>query len=174
MRHSDSLHTYPSSHYDDHSCLKPPFLLWVAVLYLSRAITLPIAMAIGHFAGVDSKAIDSFRGLWSVDALIPSLIAAVMIYTLCRRVPAAPRPVRWIWAHGQIFLAVAAVLDIVLLLIPPVRQQEINDQALLSACAAAIDVYFLVYILTARRVRLAFSEFPAPLGTPDPVKPAGR
>jgi hypothetical protein len=80
MRHSDSLHTYPSSHYDDHSCL----------------------------------------------------------------------------------------------LIPPVRQQEINDQALLSACAAAIDVYFLVYILMARRVRLAFSEFPAPLGAPDPVKPAGR
>jgi hypothetical protein len=50
----------------------------------------------------------------------------------------------------------------------------INDQALLSAGAAVIDVYFLVYILTARRVPLAFSEFPAPLGTPDPVKPAGR
>src|ERR1700730_3182880 len=135
MRHSHSPHSYPPSHYDDQLCLKPPFLLWVAVLYLSRAITLPIAMAIGHFAGVDSKAIDSFRGLWSVDA--------VMIYTLCRRVPAAPRPVRWIWAHGQIFLAVAAVLDIVLLLIPPVRQQEINDQALLSACGAAVDADFL-------------------------------
>src|ERR1035438_16760 len=117
MRHSDSLHSYPPSHYDDHSCLKPPLILWVAVLFLSRAITLPIAMAIGHFAGVDSSAITVFRGFWSVDALIPSLIAAAILYTLCRRVPRAPSLVRWIWAHGRIFLAVSAVLDVALLLI---------------------------------------------------------
>jgi len=122
MRHSHPSHPYPSSHYDDHMCLKPPLLLWVAALYLSRAITLPIAMAIGHFAGVDANAITLFRGFWSVDALIPSLIAAVILYTLCRRVPTAPKLVRWIWAHGQIFLAVSAVMDIALILIALIRQ----------------------------------------------------
>jgi hypothetical protein len=163
MRHSHPSHPYPSSHYDDHMCLKPPLLLWVAALYLSRAITLPIAMAIGHFAGVDANAITLFRGFWSVDALIPSLIAAVILYTLCRRVPTAPKLVRWIWAHGQIFLAVSAVMDIALILIALIRQGDINDQSLLPLPAAAIDLYFLVYILAARRVRHAFSEFPAPL-----------
>jgi hypothetical protein len=174
MRHSYPSPPYPASHYDDQMCLKPPMLLWVAVLYLSRAITLPVAMAIGHFAGVDASAITLFRGVWSVDGLIPSLIAAVVLYTLCRRVPSASKWVRWIWARGQIFLAVSAALDIALLLTALVRQGEVNDQSLLSLIAAVVDVYFLVYILAARRVRHAFSEFPAPLDPPAPVAPAGR
>jgi hypothetical protein len=171
MGHSDSSHAYPLSHYDDQMCLKPPLMLWVAVFYLSRAITLPIAMAIGHFAGVDSKAIDAFRGLWSLDALVPSLIAAAFLYTLCRRVPAAPQSVRWIWAHGRAFLGVSAVLDIALLVVGAIRQGEISDQSLLSLIAAVADLYFLVYILAARRVRDAFSEFPPPLA-PEAVKQA--
>jgi hypothetical protein len=174
MRHSYPSHSYPSSYYDDQMCLKPPLLLWVAVLYLSRAITLPIAMAIGHFAGVDSRAITAFRAFWSLDGLIPSLIAAVILYTLCRRAPTAPRLIRWIWAHGQTFLAVSAVLDIALSSIALIRQGDINDQSLLSLFAAVFDLYFLVYIITARRVRHAFSEFPAPLTPADPVKRAGR
>ena len=174
MRHSYPSHSYPPSHYDDQMCLKPPLLLWVAVLYFSRAITLPVAMAIGHFAGVDAGAITMFRGFWSVDALIPSLIAAVILYALCRRVPTASRPVRWIWAHGQIFLAVSAVLDITLLSVAFIRQGEIVDRSLLPLLAALVDVYFLVYILAARRVRHAFSEFPVPLGPPDIVNSVGR
>jgi hypothetical protein len=82
MRHSHISHAYPASHYDDHLCLKPPLLLWVAALYLSRAVTLPIAMAIAHFAGVDQKAITLTRALWSVDGLVPSLIAAAVLYAL--------------------------------------------------------------------------------------------
>ena len=175
MRHTPPSHTYTASHYDDHFCLKPPLLLWVAVLYLSRAITLPILMAIGHFAGVDSSAIAAFRGLWSIDGLAPSVIAAVILYTLCRRVPSARRPVRWIWAHGQLFLAVAAILDIILLSIALFRHGEINDQSPLWSLVAALgDLYFLVYILVARRVRHAFLEFPAPVSPPDSsANPAG-
>jgi hypothetical protein len=163
LHHSHPSHSYPASHYDDQMCLKPPLMLWVAIFYLSRAITLPIAMAIGHFAGVDSSAITMFRGFWSADGLVSSVIAALILFTLCRRVPTAPDWVRWIWAHGRIFLALSAALDITLLLIALVRQGEINDQSLLSLCAAAIDLYFLVYVLAARRVRHVFSEFPEPL-----------
>jgi hypothetical protein len=144
-------------------CLKPPFLLWVAVLYLSRALTLPIAMALGHFAGVDEKAITLFREFWSAEALIPSAIAAVMLYTLVRRVPTASPPVRWIWAHGRIVLAVSAVLDIALLTMALIRQGEINDQSIWSLVAAGGDLYFLIYILAARRVRHALLEFPPAL-----------
>jgi hypothetical protein len=163
LHHSHRSHPYPASQYDDQMCLKPPLLLWVAVLYLSRAITLPIAMAIGHFAGVDTSAITVFRGIWSVDGLAPSAIAAVILYTLCRRVPSAPQVVRWIWARGRIFLAVSAVLDVVLLTIALIRQGDINDQSLWAMFAAGGDLYFLVYILAARRVRHVFTEFPLPL-----------
>jgi hypothetical protein len=52
-----------------------------------------------------------------------------------------------------------------------IRQGEISDQSLLSLIAAVADLYFLVYILAARRVRDAFSEFPPPLA-PEAVKQA--
>jgi hypothetical protein len=155
--------SYPASYYDDHFCLKPPVLLWVAVFYLSRALTLPIVMALGHFAGVDSTAIDMGRELWSRDALVPSLIAACVLYALFRRAPSASKPVRWIWRRGQIFLAVSAGLDIALLAIPFLEQRELTDHQLISLFAMIVDLYFLIYILAARRVRHAFAEFPAPL-----------
>jgi hypothetical protein len=163
MHRPDTPRSYPWSHYDDQMCLKPPLLLWVGVLYLSRAITLPIAMAMGHFAGVEPNAIERFRGLWSVDALFPSVIAAVVLYTMFRRVPTASKPVRWIWLHGRSFLLISAVLDVVLLSITPIREGGINDGSLLALFAAAVDLYFLAYVLAARRVRDAFAEFPAPL-----------
>jgi DUF2919 family protein len=161
MLHSHHSHSYPASYYDDQMCLKPPLLLWVAVLYLSRAITLPIAMAIGHFAGVDSRAVTSFRAFWSLDALIPSLIAGVVLYALCRRLPSASKAVRWVWARGRIILGLAAILDISLQAIGFIRELDSNDPPLWSMLAAAVDIYFLAYILAARRVRDAFSEFPA-------------
>jgi hypothetical protein len=173
MRHSHPTHTYPASHYDDQMCLKPPFLLWVAILYFSRAITLPIVMALGHFAGVNEKAITLFRGIWSADSLVPSAIAAVVLYALVRRIPTASPQVRWIWAHGRIALALSAVLDIGVLTIALIRRGDINDQSIWSVVAAGGDMYFLVYILAARKVRHVFSEFPAPLDSPDSVTPAG-
>ena len=166
MRHSDPSHSYPASCYDDQMCLKPPLLLWVAVLYLSRALTLPVVMAIGHFSGVDSSAIAAFRAFWSLDSLGPSLIAAIILYVLCRRVPAAPAWVRWVWARGRILLAVAAILDVAVLAFGLLRQGEINDSSPLSFGAMAVDLYFLLYILAARRVRDAFSEFPARVDAP--------
>jgi hypothetical protein len=166
--------SYPLSYYDDHMCLKPPLLLWVAVLYLSRAITLPVAMAIGSFAGVDSRAITLFRAFWSLDALIPSLIALVVLYALCRRIPTAPKLIRWVWGHGRIILTVSAVADVALLSIGLIKQGEINDLSVLSAIAALVDLYFLVYILAARRVRHAFAEFPAAADVSNLASPAKR
>ena len=173
-RHSHPSSSYPASYYDDQLCLKPPLLLWAAVFYLSRAITLPLAMAALHFAGVDSTAINYVRAFWSADALLPSLIAAVILFAACRRVPTASKMVRWVWARGQIIMSIAAVLDIAVLLIGIVRQPEINDPALFSAFALLVDVYFLAYILLSRRVRQAFSEFPPPLHAPEPANPAMR
>jgi hypothetical protein len=169
MRQScSSPHLYSESSYDHYLCLKPPLLLWFAVLYLSRAVTLPAAMGIGTFAGVNADAIALFRGLWSMQTLLPSLIAICFLYALCRRVPGASKPVRWIWARGRILLAASAGMDLALSLISMIRHGEIDDQALMSLLAAAADAYFLLYILVARRVRDTFSEFPAPL------EPAGK
>jgi len=158
---------YAASNYNDDLCLKPPLLLWVAVVFLSRAITLPVVMGICTFARVDSHALALFRQFWSSDTLIPSLIASVVLFTLFRRVPSASQPLRWIWARGRALLALSAGIDLATSLVLPIRQWEIDQQALVSLCAAGIDAYFLLYILVARRVRDTFAEFPPAL---DPVK----
>lgn len=159
MRHSHSP-PYSASDYDHYFCLKPPWMLWVVILYLTRAFTLPVAAGIGSFAGVGPEALSLLRRLWHADILIPSVIASVVLYAVWRRVPTASRLVRWIWAHGQILLALSAVTDLALSLISLIRLGEVNDQVMLLLLGSAIDAYFLVYILSARRVRDAFSDFP--------------
>ena len=163
MRHTYE-QTYAPSNYDDDLCLKPPLLLSLTVLYLSRAIMLPIAIGIGHIAGVNAQAMTLLRGFWSEDQLLPALIAIPVLYAFCRRVPTASRLVRWIWARGRVFLALSAGLDIFLPFIAQLWHRDINDQFLVSLLTSGMDVYFLVYVLAARRVRDTFADFPPPLG----------
>jgi len=154
---------YAPSSYDHFFCLKPPVMMWIAVLYLSRALTLPIAMAIGSFSGVNDAAIHMARGLWSANTLLPSLIAALVLLAAFRRTPKASSLVRWIWARGRVLLAAAAAIDLALSLVAPLRVGEIDDRTILALIAALVDGYFLIYILASQRIRDTFAEFPPPL-----------
>jgi hypothetical protein len=152
--------TYAPSSYDDYYCLKPTLLLWLAVVYLSRAILMPLLMGVGHFFNVNGDALQMFRDLWRAEALLPSAIAGAVFIALLRRAPSASRAVRWIWAHGRLLLAVAAVLDFTLSVVPLVRIGELNERTMPSLFAGVVDLYFLLYISVARRVRDTFSDFP--------------
>jgi Protein of unknown function (DUF2919) len=153
---------YHPSHFDDDMCLKPPLLLWLAAIYLARAVLLPIAIGIGHIASVDDKAFVLLRSLWSGAGLVPALVALPVLYGLFRRAPAAGRMTRWFWAHGRILLAVSAGIDSALTLLHLIGPTEFGDQAAVSLGAEFTDLYFLAYILFARRVRDAFTDFPPP------------
>jgi hypothetical protein len=154
---------YHPSNFDDDMCLKPPLLLWIAAIYLARAILLPIGIGIGHIAGVDDKAFVLLRSLWSAEGLVPALVALPVLYALFRRAPAAAYMTRWFWAHGRILLAVSAGIDAALTLLHLTRLTELSDQMAISIVAGFADLYFLAYILFARRVRDAFTDFPPPL-----------
>jgi hypothetical protein len=151
---------YPLSSYDDYLCLKPPTLLWIAALYLSRAISLPIAIVMVRVAGVSADATNVLHSLLTGEKLLPSALAAAVLYTMCRRVPNASRVVRQIWSHGRSLLAAAAVIECGLSTYAFVRNGDVTDQSLPSLVSIAIDVYFLLYILLARRVRDTFAQFP--------------
>jgi len=158
--------SYGPSSYDDDYCLKPPLLLWLATLYLSRAILLPLLMGMGSAMGASRDALKLFRDLWSVEALIPSTIAAAVFFALLRRAPSASGAVRWIWGRGRLFLTVAAVLDLMLSVLPLVKTLELDAQTAPSLFAGAADLYFLLYVLLARRVRDTFGDFPPRIETP--------
>jgi hypothetical protein len=44
-------------------------------------------------------------------------------------------------------------------------QRQVTDQLVATLFGSGVDVYFLVYVLAARRVRDTFADFPAPLKT---------
>ena len=162
---------YSPYSYDKHFCLKPSALLWAALLYLSRAITLPLILGIGAFAGSFAGARSDIRALFQpmfeVYTLLPSAIAALVLFALIRRSPHASGTVRRIWAHGRMLLALAAVLDLVVTLVnSPLAHGEINDQVKMPLLTALFDAYFLFYVLLARYARDVFANFPAPDATP--------
>ena len=146
-------------------CLKPPVLLWIAAVYLSRAVTLPIVLGFSALGGGSSDIAAFVGGFISVENLLPSLIAALVLCALVRRAPPGSRAIRWIWAHGRMLLAVSAGGDFLLLGAAAAshwgQDGEVTGSLVL---AASMDLYFLAYVLSARRVRDAFSDFPA-----DPV-----
>jgi Protein of unknown function (DUF2919) len=155
--------SYDPSNFDDEMCLKPPGLLWFTVLYLSRGVVLPIGVGIGHVVGLDAHAIAALRGFWRIDELIPALVALPILYALFRRTPKASRGVRWLWAHGRVILALSAGTDIVLSTYSLLPFREFGDQSIAAVCAMVADVYLLIYVLKARRVRDTFADFPLPL-----------
>lgn len=156
-------HAYSPSSYDDNFCLKPPALLWLAAVYLSRAFVLILASDVAKVANVGADVVALLRGAVSVYALIPSVLAAPVLYALVARAPTSNKLVRWIWAHGRATLLVAALLDCaVSVATSGITGGDAADVSAEFLVAAAFDVYFLVYIIATRRVRDAFADFPPP------------
>ena len=160
---------YSASSYDDHFCLKPPLLLWVVTLYLSRAISLPLAIGMGHFAGASADTTHFFQDLINIYTVLPSVLAAAVLYAMFRRQPSASAGVRRIWAHGRGLLAAAAIIDCGVSIYTIGRDGDLNDQSLPALLGIVLDLYFLVYILAARRVRDTFAAFPVPIPSSRPV-----
>jgi hypothetical protein len=157
---------YAIDSYDDYFCLKPPFLLWIAALYLSRSVVVVAAIWLCTAAGVEKDAIHVLWGIWSVDALAPSLIAAGVLFALFRRTPDSPRVVRWIWNRGRGLLAASALIDLGLAFATPFwspARSLSGDAGVVTWMTIALDGYFLAYVLLARRVRDSFASFPVPL-----------
>jgi len=152
---------YSLSDYDKHFCLKPPVPLWAALFFLSRAVTLPFLLGLGGFAGIDQNTRALFNGFFDWPTMIPSAIAGAVVIALVRRHPSASSPIRWIWGHGRVLLAIAALLDMLLsIFTSPLRHGELSALPLVTVL---IDLYLLAYILAARRVRDVFADFPQPL-----------
>jgi hypothetical protein len=156
---------YSFSSFDEDMCLKPPLMLWLALLYLCRGFVMPIAIGIGHYAGVDSDAMPVLRDLWSANTLAPAAVAAPLFYALLRRAPAASPSVRWIWEHGRSFLIAAIALDLALAISRAITYIAVSSELLPAIVAATADMYFFAYVLFARRLRHSLSDFPPPRET---------
>jgi hypothetical protein len=166
MQKSYNPNRYSFVNYDQYLCLKPPVVLWIAILYLSRGLTVPLLVAISSINGGSANTTSLIQGLFSLGTLVPSLIAIPVLCTVMMRSPSAARLPRWIWARGRLLLAVSAVLDLALSWSLLLQDGATGQSGLVSLLAAGFDLYILVYVLASRIVRDVFSDFPS---VPDPV-----
>jgi hypothetical protein len=157
-----SLDTYDPASYDGNFCLKPPLLLWLAILFLARAWVLPLLGGLTSLTGSADLA-SLTRTQTNPYGFVPALAAILVLAAWVRRVPAASRVPRFIWAHGRLILALSALGDLIPLVLNLVAGQlEDSDSATPQLVITALDVFFMIYVLASRRARDAFNDFPVP------------
>lgn len=160
-------HHYPPRAYDDEWCLKPPPLLWVALIYLARGLVLPPLMGLAHWAGVNPDALTVLRGVWQPPYLIPALLALPIICAAFRRVPQAPNALRWIWRQGRMMIILAVVADLAVNVWSLIQVGDLDDASVLPVGGVLFDLYLLAYLAFVARVRDTFKDFPPrPTTTP--------
>ena len=72
----------------------------------------------------------------------------------------------FVWTHGRALLAVSAVLDLTANAYIMVSREALEGPSvMLSLMAGGLDLVFLAYVLSSRRVRDAFSDFPPALAS---------
>jgi hypothetical protein len=155
---------YRLESYDKYFCLKPPPLLWLAMLYLSRAVSLPVVIGLSSMAGGSANTTALVHGIFGPGTLLSSCIAFSVLCTVVLRSPSAPRAVRWIFTHGRALLIASCVLDALLgLVLAGVSLDSIRnaDEHIGGALIGAVlDLYVLIYLLCSKRVRHVFCDFP--------------
>jgi len=154
---------YSLDSYDRHFCLKPPLLLWLSAVFLSRAISIPFVIGIGSLGGGSANVNELVHGLFSLSTLAPSCIAFPVLCALALRSPSSGRAVRWIYSHGHLLLATAAILDGALALsaLSLERVESADEQAAGVLVRIVCDAYVCLYVLISKRVRDVFADFPA-------------
>jgi hypothetical protein len=163
MPKTDHPRRYNVAAYDQHLCLKPPWLLWICAFYLSRAFSLPVILGMSSLAGGSANTTGLMSGLFNPSTLVPSCIAFLVLFSLVARSPSGGRGVRWIFARGRLLLVLAAVIDLGLAVgSMSLQQVEAGDERVAGLLLSAFfDVYFLIYLLFSKRVRDVFADFPA-------------
>jgi hypothetical protein len=165
MKPYDTSRYFPSN-FDQYLCLKPPMLLMIALLFLSRALALPLFLWILQLTGGPVDDASMMKGFWSATALPAAVPAFAIVVAFVRRVPSASLLLRWVWTHGRALLAVSAVLDLTANAYIMVSREALEGPSvMLSLMAGGLDLVFLAYVLSSRRVRDAFSDFPPALAS---------
>ncbi len=159
--HTHTGRLYADSAYDDYFSLKPSLPLWLAVLFLSREITLPLLMGAAHVAGVNDGALSLIRELWSLDfSMAPAIPGAAVLYLFIRRVPTASLLVRRAWSRGKMLLVIAAILDVAASVAKLTHGNAINDLTVISGISIGIDLAIIGYVAMSQRVLDTFADFP--------------
>lgn len=156
---------YDLGSYDNNFCLKPPFMLWLVMLYLARALVLPFISGISSMGGAQD-AWSVTRGSFGAEDFVSAAVALIVLWAFFRRTPSALKWWRRLWSYGRSLLAAAALVDLAISLYRFLQNADADSwQSELLLLACTVDVYIVVYLFRSRRIRDVFNDFPAAVAT---------
>jgi hypothetical protein len=156
---------YNFSDYDKYLSLKINFDLWLIIAYFLRPVILKIS-TIQMGRGAKSDSVSGLKDLVYPDdfgfflAFLTIIPVALVIFAYMKRKPDAPDYIRTLWRNCGKLLLLAAALNVVVVFVPFLLDLAYRIN-LLGWGQLAIAAYIIFYLMTSRRVRDTFADFPA-------------
>ena len=156
---------YSFKDYDKYLCLKPPVEFWLAAAFFLRPFILKIStiqMGRGGSKAADVSLLydiaypDNFRFFLAVLSTIPVVL---LLVAFAKRKPDASELMRKLWRAGVTLMVVAAILNIVVLLLPIVLGKA-HTIHLFGWVQLGIIALILGYLLKSPRLRDTFADYP--------------
>ena len=159
---------YNFNDYDKYLSLKINFELWLIIAYFMRPLILKIS-TIQMGRGAKSASVSGLKDLVYPDdfgfflAIVTTIPVFLIIFAYMKRKPEAPDYIRTLWRNGGRLLMLTAVLNVVVVFVPFILDMthRINligwGQLVIAACIIA-------YMVTSRRVKDTFADFPVDTG----------
>ena len=155
---------YDFKDYDKYLSLKINFELWLIIAWFLRPVILKIS-TIQMGRGPKSDSVSGLKDLvYPHDfgfflAFLTMIPVVLVIFAYMKRKPDAPDYIRTLWRYSGKLLLLTAALNVVVVFVPLILDlgYKIN---LLGWGQLAIAAYIIFYLLTSRRVRDTFADFP--------------
>ena len=156
---------YNFSDYDKYLSLKINFELWLIIAYFLRPVILKIS-TIQMGRGAKSDSVSGLKDLVYPDdfgfflAFVTIIPVVLVIFAYMKRKPDAPDYIRTLWRNCGKLLLLAAALNVVVVFVPFLFDMAYRIN-LIGWGQVAIAAYIIFYLMTSRRVRDTFADFPA-------------
>ena len=155
---------YTFSDYDKNVCLKPGFGFWIAIIYFLRPFILAIS-SVQMGRGYKNANVSGLKDMIYLDdfgffiGCLAALPVIPVIIAYIKRNPEASDFIKKLWRNGVNFLTAAAVLNIIILFIPP-RTGASYHITTLGWTQLTIAVGIIIFLNTSQRIKDTFADFP--------------
>ena len=156
---------YHPDSFDSYMCLRPTFLMKVAMIFAIRHIAMILLAYSPVMQGDDFAFLKGSVSPLDVAADLPGLL---LLIAWVRRHPGAHKLWRWAWRNGRLLITIAIAMNLVLLAASDIGNLISayfwGPREVVTVVSIFLDLSVLFYLWRATMVPEVFAEFPAPAG----------
>jgi len=150
---------YPISCYGKHLCLVPDFNMWLIFLFLIRpylVLIISVANRTDRLQLINLLYADRMM-MWL--GLLAGIPAVLVVYAWMKRQPNATKFVRYIWHRGKLLLAISAIFNIGIVVLPMLLI-DAHNFSIHGLWQLVVSALVLGVVLKSDYIRDCFLDFP--------------